>query len=584
MKKQNKFKIELLSHHKSITAKTGDNLADKIQESGINLNSYCSKKGVCGKCFVEICSGLLPPLKEKEAVFLKQKKWGDNFRLACLYKIEDDLKIRIPEKSIVRETFILKTGVKLPIRVDPPVKKFFSQLQKPDVHTPLSSLDLIKKYFRNKTLNIHPHLLKDLPEVLEKNNYNVTSVLYGNREIVNIEPGNTLKKNYGIAIDIGTTTIVVELVNLDSGKIIDSKSTANSQAKYGADVVSRITFAYFSPENRTKLKNLILERLNQSIQSLLESHNISADNVYEIVVAGNTAMNHLLLGLPVKSLALSPFSGVFSTLPPLSAHELGFTINRFGKVYISPNIKSFVGGDISAGLTASEFAAQEGNLLFIDLGTNGEIVLKVKNKLYATSTAAGPAFEGMNISCGMLAVPGAIYKVTKPFKLYTIKDKPAAGICGTGLIDLTALFLREKKITTEGRIADKSKKISVSRDIYITQKDIREMQLAVAAIKTGIRMMLQKQRLEFHQLDGILIAGAFGNYLNIKNSIKIGLLPPVEEKKITFIGNSALSGARSLLLSEKTRKKCESLIGKIEYVSLAANKKFQDIFIKSLQF
>jgi uncharacterized 2Fe-2S/4Fe-4S cluster protein (DUF4445 family) len=268
------------------------------------------------------------------------------------------------------------------------------------------------------------------------------------------------------------------------------------------------------------------------------------------------------------------------------AKDLGFPINKRGKVYISPNIKSFVGGDISAGLIATGLDRKKGNHLFIDLGTNGEVVLKTEEKLAATSTAAGPAFEGINIQCGMPALPGAIYKASrgKPLKISTINDIPARGICGTGLIDLTSLFLENGQITPEGRLIAQSKKIQITDKIYLHQKDIREIQLAIGAVKTGIQMMMEKFNLKKKDLDGIFIAGAFGNYLNISNSMKVGLLPHVETEKIHFIGNGSLAGAKALLLSSPARDKIETLVKHIRFISLAMDPSFQKKFIASLRF
>jgi uncharacterized 2Fe-2S/4Fe-4S cluster protein (DUF4445 family) len=255
-------------------------------------------------------------------------------------------------------------------------------------------------------------------------------------------------------------------------------------------------------------------------------------------------------------------------------------------VYISPNIKSFVGGDISAGLIASDLAHKKGTYLFIDLGTNGEIVLKTEKEIIVTSTAAGPAFEGMRISCGMLALPGAIYKAKHVDKLqtFTLGKKPAKGICGTGLIDLIAIFLETGKLSSNGRINGRQKKIIIKDKVHISQNDVREMQLACAAVKTGIKMMLEEHHLTSDQLDGIYIAGAFGNYLNIKNGMKIGLLPQIDEEKIIFVGNAALAGAKTLLLSVTSRNSVENLVRKIRFVSLASRPSFQKKFVDALEF
>ena len=581
-----KYRVKILSHDKTITARKGESLADKIQQAGINLNQYCQKRGLCGKCFVKIVEGLLPPLEEKEKFLLERKKRAKNYRLACLYRIKSDLGIEIPEESILQETFVLTTGVQIPITLAPAARKYHLQLEKPKISTPCSMTESLNSYFRDKELVVPLSLLKELPGVVEQNNFQVTVVVYNDDEILNVEPKNTLSKNYGLAVDLGTTTVVVELVDQNTGKSLDTLTAVNSQMKYGSDVISRISYTYSNPKNLDSLRDSILETLNQMIGQILKRNRIDSSYVYEIVVAGNTTMNHLLLGMPVNSLAVAPFNPVFTRLLGLSMENLGFKINSYGKAYIAPNIKSFVGGDISAGLIASDLINRKGNYLYLDVGTNGEILLKKANRFVVTSTAAGPAFEGMNISCGTLASPGAIYRVKhkKELDFSTIRNKPAIGICGTGLIDLIALWLDQGKISSQGKIIDETKEIPITKNIYVNQKDVREIQLAVAAIKTGIRMILEEHCLKKEELDGIFVAGAFGNYLNIQNSIRIGLLPEIDEKKCVFIGNASLSGARALLLSLPEREEIDSLVKKIQYLSLANNPMFQKYFIESLEF
>ncbi len=580
------YTIKILSHNKTILSKKGDLLADKILESGIDLSLYCQKKAVCGKCFVKIKEGYLPPLDEKEEFLIGQKKLEQNHRLACKYMIRGNLTIDVPQESILQKTLILKTGLRLPLVVDPPVKKYYVELEKPDLSHPHSLATLLKKTFHKKTLEVPLSILRSLPGILEKNNFKVTVGIHEDNEILSVEPGDTREYCIGIAVDVGTTTIVIETIDLNTGDSIDSITDNNRQMKYGMDIVSRISFSYNSLENLEKLQASVLKTLNRMIANTLKKNDIPPERVYEIALAGNTAMNHLLLGIPVDTLAISPFHAVYHALPAIMASNLGFHLHPNAKAYVSPNIKSFVGGDISAGLQATNLSNQEGNCLFIDLGTNGEIVLKTGKKLVATSTAAGPAFEGMSISSGMLALPGAIYKAerTDGLVLHTIAKENPRGICGTGLIDLIALFLDEGKISTSGKINNDEGKISINDRISITQQDIREIQLAVAAVKTGIGMILEKNRIKKEQLDRVFIAGAFGNYLNTKNAVRIGLLPSVDPKKIVFVGNSSLAGARALLLSKKARNKTEALIRKIRYISLASDPRFQNIFVDSLHF
>lgn len=581
------YRIRITPQNKSITAKKNELLADKIQESGINLSLYCNKRGLCGKCLVKIVEGKLPPLKKMEEFLLEQKKLKKNYRLSCLYKIKGDLSIEIPEESIIQEALILKTGIKLSLPLDPAVKKYHLQLKKPEVSSPYSLMELFKQHFKEKNLSIPLTLLKDLGEILNKSRYNVTAAVHKDREILSIEPLNTLSQNFGISIDIGTTTLVVELLDLNTGEIVDTLTGMNSQVKYGTDVISRISYALSEEKNLEELRDSIIKTLNRMIARLLKNKKIDSSSVYEVVAAGNTSMNHLLLGAPVETLAAAPYNSVFTCLPELSAHTSGLKINKLGKVYIAPNIKSFVGGDISAGLVATDLEKKKGNFLYIDLGTNGEIVLKKGKEFVATSTAAGPAFEGMNISCGMLALPGAIYKAEYKddnLKTFVIENRGASGICGTGLIDIISISLEKGEISPKGTIQNKRKRIDVSANIFLTQKDVREMQLAIAAIKTGIKMILQETNVKLGEIDGIYIAGAFGNYLNIKNSMRIGLLPQIDKEKIIFIGNASLAGARALLLSKQAREKIESLVKRVQFVSLATKPSFQENFIDALEF
>lgn len=580
-----KYKIKIPAFNKILSAQKGDYLAHKIQDAGINLSAYCGKRGICGKCLVEIVEGKLPSPIEREKFLFAEKKFKSNFRLACLYRICSDLKIRIPDESLLPKTFILKTGIKSPIILDPAVKKYHLYLKKPKMASPESLLDRLEGNF-NKRLVISLNLLVKLQKILEKGKSDITATLWNDNEILDVNPGKTIKKNYGLAADLGTTTVSVALVDLNTGEEIGALTALNSQVKYGPDIISRISYALKDPKKLNALNNSIRTTLNQMTQHLLEKSKIDSSCIYEVVVAGNTVMSHFFLGIPVHSLAVAPFYSAFTSLPELSAKNVRIKINKSGKVYIVPNIKSFVGGDVTAGLIASELENKKGNYLYIDLGTNGEVVLKAGEKLVATSTAAGPAFEGMNITCGMLALPGAIDQAEYNDKLNftTIDGKRPQGICGTGLIDLIAVFLGKGEISPKGTINNPTKRIPITDDIFIFQKDVRQMQLAVAALKTGISIMLHRNHLKANDLDGIFISGAFGNYLNTENTMKIGLIPQMDTRKIIFIGNASLAGAKALLLSKALRDRAESIIKKIKYVSLATDPEFQKTFIEAMTF
>jgi uncharacterized 2Fe-2S/4Fe-4S cluster protein (DUF4445 family) len=573
------YTIRILSHGRTITAQKNEILAEKIREAGIPLNLYCNKRGLCGKCFVEIVAGRRPDAGAREHDWLKEKGLSAAHRLSCQYEVRGDLEVNVPVSSTHADVPILPSIPHSVITPDPAVRKYYLEFGKPEISSPDSLSERILEGLGMPHLKIHPEVLRGLGGTLEQSGYRATVVVHLEKEVVAVEPGTTLGRNFGLAIDVGTTTLVMELVDVESGRVLDLEAALNSQSRRGADVISRITYALAGAKNIQELRGLTLDTLNQMIRRLLVRN-------HETVVSGNTAMNHLLLGVPLDTLARAPYHAVFSRLPALEAGDVGLGIYPRGKVYFAPNIKSFVGGDISSGLLASGLAARSGNYMLIDLGTNGEIVLKTDEGLTATSTAAGPAFEGMNISCGLPALPGAVYKAEDngALRVFTIGNSPPLGVCGTGLIDLAAVFLARGEIAPGGAIRKAAKKLAVVGDIALTQNDIRQLQLACAAIKSGVQLMLKSAGLSVQQLDGIYIAGAFGNYLNVRNTMAIGLLPSVGEGKVVFIGNSSLAGARLLLLAREERNKVESLVEKIRYLSLASDPEFQDHFIQGLEF
>lgn len=580
------YKIQVTSHGQTVAAEKKDNLADKLQQAGVPVNLYCNKRGLCGKCFVEIVSGPRRELGEREKSWLKQKGLSADHRLSCQYEVEGDLVVNVPVSSTHENVPILPSIPRSVVVPDPAVKKYCLELPKAEIPSPDSLLEGIFLGLGAKSLRISMETLKELGPGLRESGGRVTVAVHQEAEIIAVEPGDTLGQNFGLAVDVGTTTLVMELVDVESGRTLDLEAALNSQSKRGADIISRLTYALSDTRRAAELRELVLETLNQMSRRLLVRNRISPLSIYEAVLSGNTAMSHLLLGVPVDSLAKAPYFAVFSRLSSLNAREVGLAIHPQGKVYFAPNIKSFVGGDISSGLLAVKLAARPGNFLFLDLGTNGEVVLKAGEEIIATSTAAGPAFEGMNISCGMPALAGAIYKAEdgRPLQVATIGSSAPQGICGTGLIDLIAIYLARGEISSSGAIQNPEKRLAVAPGIVLTQDDVRQMQLACAAIKSGVQLMLKVKGLAVEKLDGIYIAGAFGSYLNIRNSMALGLLPRMEEQRIVFVGNSSLAGARLLLLAREEREEVESLVQRIRYLSLASDREFQDHFIRALEF
>jgi uncharacterized 2Fe-2S/4Fe-4S cluster protein (DUF4445 family) len=582
--------LKILPDGPELRADEGEGLDAALTRAGIPISLYCGGRGLCGKCLVEIVRGALPAPLENERALAARRSLPPNFRLACRIHISGDLDVLIPQSSLQARMPVLRQGVERSFALEPVVRMIRFSVPAPALGSPEALFDLVRAKFPRTDLIASPDALRSLVRAWEQRGPEgeLTVIVHANRELLAAEPGDMSDHAYGIALDLGTTTVVAELVDLVSGRVVDTAAALNPQARFGADVVSRISAAFGNPARAEELRRVLLDSLNGMIRDLCERSGVPRRQVYEAVVAGNTAMNHLFLGLPVDTLAVAPYFAAFSVLPPIPAAECGLEINPAGKVIIAPNIKSFVGGDISAGLTAIDAAHHPGNFLFVDLGTNGELVLKNGLKFTATSTAAGPAFEGMTISCGMLALPGAVFKAAAKdgaaFAVETIGGEPPRGVCGTGLIDIVALALRRGLLSPQGHILNPSKAICVADGVALTQKDIREVQLAAAAVKTGIRMLLEAEGLSVTALDDVYVAGAFGSYLDLGNAMALGLLPRVEMEKIRFIGNSSLAGARAMLLSTAERERCEALAGRIGHESLARGPAFQALFVDALEF
>jgi uncharacterized 2Fe-2S/4Fe-4S cluster protein (DUF4445 family) len=583
---ETQFTVHVRPDGTKTRAKAGEVLADALVRAGVPLSLYCHNRGICGKCAVRIVSGPLPFPDALEAALLESRKLGPDHRLACRYEVRGDVTVEILPGSRLERIAVLEIGAPSAVLVDPAVKKLALVLEKPSLHSPLAVTDTLRTLLKSPAIAMPLAALAKLGGPALTRGQPITAVLYDEREIIDIEPGDAGEGAFGLAIDLGTSTVVTELVDLRTGKIVDRAVAVNAQNSYGADVVSRITFAFENPDNLRRLRTAAVQLINDMVAGMSRRSGVPRHRIYDAVVAGNTAMNHILCGVAVDSLALAPFHAVFSSLQALPAAELGFTLHPHARVYIVPNIKSFVGGDITAGLVASDMATKAGHELFIDLGTNGEIVLKKGREFVATSTAAGPAFEGMNVSCGMMAVAGAIHRAewVEGFKFLTVDDLPPQGVCGTGLVDILAIALARGILGRDGRIVGHEKKIRLTDRLALTQQDVRDIQLAVAAVRSGVRLILRECRVPLAALDRILVAGAFGSSLDIGNSQALGLLPDVPEQKIAFVGNASLAGARRLLLSRSDRAAAESLAARTTHVSLATRPDFQDEFVRALEF
>jgi len=619
-------KVTFLPDKKNIEVNEGTTILEALKRAGININTPCGGKGICGKCKVLVVEGITAASIEKE--LLSEGEIEKGFRLACQTKVFKDSIIEIPLEIRLDFNNVFSSKLKGDIHhikksfsIDSDLRKVFLDLEKPSLDDQRSDWERIKDGLSLKkienilNLKVPIDILKKIPDLLRKSDFKITITLQNN-EIIDIESGNTAKNSYGIAFDIGTTTVAGYLVNLKTGEELSAVAKTNPQVIHGDDVISRIGFTQKQKENLQILQKEVVNTLNEIIKETTQRAKINRSNIYETVIVGNTCMHHLFLGLDPSNIASSPYIPVIKESLSLKARDIPeLALKPSVNVYMLPNISAFVGADIVAGILSTSMWREDKIILFVDLGTNGEIVLGSRERLWTCSTAAGPAFEGARISAGMRAAEGAIYKVKIDNKFITykaIKDGKVRGICGSGLIDLIAELIKLGLINKSGKLVDreecnpklseeireriikgqkgnkfllvKGKETENGKPIYITQRDIREVQLAKAAIFAGIKILLKEVNISPEDIQKILLAGAFGNFINKESAIRMGLIPQLPLKKVESVGNAAGRGAEIVLLSEKTRKICERISKDIKYIELSSRTDFQEEFVDAMFF
>jgi uncharacterized 2Fe-2S/4Fe-4S cluster protein (DUF4445 family) len=515
----NKYRINLLPHGRQIDVKPGISLMEALMEQSIFLRSDCGGKGVCKKCRVKI----FPPNGNPE------------FKEACGFILSEDISIEIPESSMLSSHIITKAPASLP------------------------------KVFTDRFKNIQT------------------------------------KDAFGIAVDLGTTTIAIYLCNTTQGKVLSSLAVKNPQALYGDDVMSRIGAIGQDKKNLGRLQKLVVRAIEWGIKELLKSVEFKDETLLEMVTVGNPTMIHIFAGIDPKSIGISPYEPEFYEARHMSSKDMGFAIKEF-PVQLLPQVSGFIGGDILSAALAVDLENQPQGTLLVDLGTNGELMLKGKDGYFATSCATGPAFEGATLSCGMQAIPGAINKVKingQALPQYTFVNpsnssglKPS-GICGTGVISAVAQFCKKEIIALNGAFnketSEKKEFVLVPEnlsangsDVFISQKDIRSVQLGKAALITGIEFLLKEAG--FDSPEKIIIAGAFGTFLDKQDMMTLGMIPDMNFEKVEVAGNSAGAGAIMTLCDHTFLEKAIHMATQVIVVDLACNQDFQDVFIKRLSF
>jgi uncharacterized 2Fe-2S/4Fe-4S cluster protein (DUF4445 family) len=544
------YSINVQPDNRIIEAKPEDNLLKLLTGSGIRISSGCGGKGTCGKCKIIVKSGRYPTAKSH---LLTEGEANKNYVLACQTEITDNLTVEIPveSRSTVEEIFTPAEAIeKAPTRPEegifvhsPLARKIYLVLEPPSLKNNIPDWDRIKHEI-DIPVEINLELLRVLDGILRQFGWKFTAVITeydGKNRLIQIEPGDTAKKNYGIALDIGTTTVVTYLVELNSGTILNARASYNRQISFGDDIITRIIYAG-EKNGLKKLNTAVLDTVNSLIDSVTDEEGISPKDIYALQCAGNTTMMHLFFNVSPENIRREPYVPVFNLPPYVRASELGIHTNPKGVISCISGAASYVGGDITAGVLACGMDNFSTVSLLVDLGTNGEIVLGNKDWLLCCACSAGPAFEGVGIKCGIHAMEGAIQKVeisSDNVKYSTIGNAAPRGICGSGLLDIPAEFLKKGIIDRAGKFTEDA--VSSIR--------------SKGAVFLGIQVLLKKVGLNFDNINHIYVSGGFGTCIDIEKAIIVGLMPDLPHEKFSFIGNSSVTGAKMCLLSKEARDK-----------------------------
>jgi len=589
----------------------GTTILEAARLAGIKIRSECGGQGLCGKCKIIVRpTDSVSKISNIERKWLNDAELKQGYRLACQAKVIDNLVVIVPLETRLVKAKVVEYGYEHPLPLKPLVKKVFINVPSASLSDLRSDLERVLDTLRSRGIiikNVDYNALIKLPKELRKSNWNLTVTIW-NDEIISFESGDTRNNFYGIAIDIGTSKIVCHLVDLHSGNSIAVGSLENPQLAYGEDVISRIKYCMTKRNGLEELHNVVIDAINFLIKELCKKAKVDPNNIYEAVVVGNTAMHHIFLKMHPDYLALSPYVPGIRQSVNVKARDLGLSINKGANVYIPPIIAGFVGADAVADIIATGMIESNDLVLLIDIGTNTEVCLGNKDLIWAASCASGPAFEGAHIRFGMKAIPGAIehVKIISRSDDYevdysVIGNVRPVGICGSAMIDIIAEFLRNKIIDKSGRLRTDSNRIrreqddigfiiaysdetEIGRDILITQRDIRQIQLAKAAISAACKILIKKAGISEKDIDKVYIAGSFGRHINVENAKAIGLLPNVPSSKVEFVGNTAVAGARLFLKSEMARRYAERLAKIVKYVELTVEPTFPQEFLKATYF
>ena len=602
---------------------SGTTLLEAAHKAGIYLSSICGGDGYCGKCKVIIDEG---QSQSRPTSLLTPDEIRENVVLACQTKVLSDMIVTVPKSHTLQASQILmdsdahrfseligetETGL---FKFDPLVQKICLTMSPPTVQDHTADHErlyfTIRKQIDAPIMQTGYRVLQKLPKVFQEANYNVAATIGrrgGTTEVIEVEPGCRSVTNFAVAVDVGTTTVVAHLINLNDGKTIDTEATYNSQINFGEDYIRRIIYA---EENNAfdEMQNRIVQDVNNLIVTLAERQRIDLQDIAAIICAGNTAMVHFLLNLDPVRIRKEPYIASASFIPPIRAAETGIQINKRGLLYCLPSVAAYVGSDIVAGVLTTRIYTKKGVSLFVDIGTNGEVVLGNRDWLVCASSSAGPAFEGSGVKHGMRAGAGAIERLTilndGIIEFKTIADKHPVGICGSGLLDTLAELFVNGIIDRTGRFNIKFLAPSFTggsqlkegeeglqfqlvppgddhQEIVITQADIDNLLRSKAGVFAAVRVLMESTQTKSEDLEAIYIAGGFGNFLNVRQAVTVGMLPDVPAEKIHFVGNTSVAGAKTVLLSRNALKAAEKIANSMTYFDLMSHSGYMDEFIRA---
>jgi uncharacterized 2Fe-2S/4Fe-4S cluster protein (DUF4445 family) len=610
--------LTILPDRCTLEVEPGTTVLKAAHAAGVEITATCGGRGRCTSCRIKFVAGTIPPPTIMDELQLGDALVREGYRLSCQCHVTEPITVQVAPPLDERTFQILGAdrppGAPLGVPIDAGIRKQVLAVRLPkEEHHQTSDLDELLRALGAAPDEVPVEVLRTLPAALREYQGQVTAAFFG-RRLLSVEPGDTSLHKFGLAVDIGTTSVVTTLMELESGEQMASVSSLNPQAVFGGDLMSRIAFAQFDPGNLRKLQTRIIGLLNQHIEQVTRDSGVLAKWIYKVVVVGNTCMHHLLLGIDPSYVGLAPYAPVMRHPLVIPARELFLRVNPEARVCFLPLVAGFVGADAVAVALATRIADTPEIRVAVDIGTNGEVLLGSRDRLWACSAPAGPALEGAQIRHGMRAALGAIDRASLAdgdLRLHTIGEAPAQGICGSGLIDVIAALLDAGVIDWTGLIdldgrdrlppglrervvmRGEERLVILARpgewgaqqEIVLTQDDIRQVQLCKGAIASGVAMLQRLAGVSDERVSELMLAGGFGNYLSIRSAQRIGIIPAtLPAGRIRYVGNAAALGAQLALVSEGERRRAEEIARRIEHVSLAAHPDFQDLFVECMNF